>query len=1530
MKSARFRVRLQSDVRSELLDVDVRLDDTVWQIKIDIFRQKSLDSSFAPHCFTLYSTHSNGTKRKMLDDMLSIEALLKTVPANSLILARPSKKQRKLVDLAAQQQQQQQQQQHQQQQHQQQQQQQQSVNSSNSGDHGRHRANSSVHSVGESCEQLSQLNSTGTSSSLNMSGGGATASLFDTMRRATRLSEKHSFVVGDGISRGIVGYVAQFCIFPYDGGGAPWSCWARDGSPLSSALLTTLFGFEIFSVKMRLGAVMPELFGAEFSMRASGSRPDRIHVEYVPPAAGAFALVVSLGDADAAAAPSSGGSSADASSPMAQRLSYLCGSPSQLTVIEDGVVGVSLGGSYLQRSARAHFMRLLSLGWHKEVMQIVARFAADRHLDDVIFELGLDVLRELLDTKCTHAAAIDAIDVLLEPSANKQRFLRARGCRAFMSHLLAQNTWPRASRSLCAFVATFAERVAAHSPDCFAQLVGYQCLVVLARHSSSRCRLAAAKSLYALSLDASDQFVRHFGASRGSQSAIAKQIRWMLVRLITTTLNSKCVGYGGGGDVGDEGSSSGGMSSPPMSRSPPPPASANVDLRQRSPSSSPSLSPRRAFNVSSSDDAATAAERAVNDDVLCYALGAVARLASLSSASDMMTAADDGNFVCLLVRCFVELPSHRTDAADALASMFERPAGRTMFGDSVDIGKLYILLVDQLERQRIDDRWAASIGGLLKRKCRAASPTLRGDIHDDDDDDDDDSDSDDDDDAHGSSSSASSMRRTVDLAGSLIDEDMRRAHRDSLSLWRLLWALIRNEAAIYEATVGKDAFRVLRLSTLACRPGCVASMASALCARSVRLQRVAAGAVRLLSSHAHLRDPLYRRHTLSSALVFALSERSADKATVDDIVDALSHLATHLSVHRDHRIAGLSSARRAVARLLDAVVSSEPSRSRAAAHALAMLIRRSDRCKHFATARSDDGTRITLLNALNDIGELCELHRRALPADVEFVKRIDESRRVWKGRWRGQRVAIKRFGPAASAGGGGDGERPFAAQVALLSTVSHRNLVSALGASVGAQHRFVVMKFYARGSLDMLVANRELAVPDLYKVRALRDIADGLAYLHAHGVLPHRVALGDALVASDWSVALANCGDAAVAHSAAACSANIEAFGDVAWQLCHSEPRAPPAAASSSHGATRGGGGRVLSIDLQLSIFVANPALVDLLHDCSTARCDMASVLATLEDMLSGVADGELDQPHNLPAPASFVPPLAVSNEAPPSSPRRAAVATATAAVSSSVSAPPPRVVITASSSSAEHRVDDAPMPAKRRPGQQRLGWHTEVVSSKLRSALSNHDLRAAIDHAAPTWRAGTSRTDRRRSRAIDSFIGSSNVRSRLPGMLLSSPPPSSTLSPPLSRSPSPSSSTSSSPMSSSSSSSWSLSFSFSPLSSPTATVALQQRQHQYDEASSPGGVGGELPLQSRAAKKQRRKARILGRRPNEPSATSPAAQLAFAAASPQQQQQQQRGVHSRRRSSDAVPLGESPLSKHRAATQVKKNGQDRPSSIMN
>lgn len=141
---------------------------------------------------------------------------------------------------------------------------------------------------------------------------------------------------------------------------------------------------------------------------------------------------------------------------------------------------------------------------------------------------------------------------------------------------------------------------------------------------------------------------------------------------------------------------------------------------------------------------------------------------------------------------------------------------------------------------------------------------------------------------------------------------------------------------------------------------------------------------------------------------------------------------------------------------------------------------------------------------------------------------------VWKGRYHGETVAVKRLKRARDADDAATRrrEKDFLREVAIHSRLRFPSVVSVYGACFKDGEWLLVMEYCQEGSLEDVLRDGKIELTDRLRLKISRAVAHGMAYLHNA-----RVSVCVALVCRSGSVRPAWSLPVAVVHAVVdACS----------------------------------------------------------------------------------------------------------------------------------------------------------------------------------------------------------------------------------------------------------------------------------------------------------------------------------------------------------------------------------------------------------
>jgi len=125
------------------------------------------------------------------------------------------------------------------------------------------------------------------------------------------------------------------------------------------------------------------------------------------------------------------------------------------------------------------------------------------------------------------------------------------------------------------------------------------------------------------------------------------------------------------------------------------------------------------------------------------------------------------------------------------------------------------------------------------------------------------------------------------------------------------------------------------------------------------------------------------------------------------------------------------------------------------------------------------------------------------PKEIVLSRIIGEGSfgRVWSGQWRNNAVAVKEFVFAQAAIVGGSLQRSniieeIVGEAGIMACLRHPKILQLYGCSLTMQAIWIVSELCVKGSLKMVLAQKDIDLPFIQKLSICMDIADGMYYLH--------------------------------------------------------------------------------------------------------------------------------------------------------------------------------------------------------------------------------------------------------------------------------------------------------------------------------------------------------------------------------------------------------------------------------------------------
>lgn len=120
----------------------------------------------------------------------------------------------------------------------------------------------------------------------------------------------------------------------------------------------------------------------------------------------------------------------------------------------------------------------------------------------------------------------------------------------------------------------------------------------------------------------------------------------------------------------------------------------------------------------------------------------------------------------------------------------------------------------------------------------------------------------------------------------------------------------------------------------------------------------------------------------------------------------------------------------------------------------------------------------------------------------------------------------------------------FEKEAAMLSVVNHSSIVKMYGISLSGSHKYIVVEYLPKGSLDKLIYGCKMRVEFLtlrQKINILLGVANGMAYLHSlKPPIVHRdLKPGNILIDEDYNARVCDFGLSKIMGNSAAATKHI-------------------------------------------------------------------------------------------------------------------------------------------------------------------------------------------------------------------------------------------------------------------------------------------------------------------------------------------------------------------------------------------------------
>ena len=129
---------------------------------------------------------------------------------------------------------------------------------------------------------------------------------------------------------------------------------------------------------------------------------------------------------------------------------------------------------------------------------------------------------------------------------------------------------------------------------------------------------------------------------------------------------------------------------------------------------------------------------------------------------------------------------------------------------------------------------------------------------------------------------------------------------------------------------------------------------------------------------------------------------------------------------------------------------------------------------------------------------------------------------VYKGRWLGTQIALKRFRKRTISK---QALKDFVKEIEMLNQLRHPNIVLYMGVSLDLQSHFcMVTEYVGKGSLFEMLHTIKMVLDDEKITLIAKQVAMALLYLHKRQLFHCDIKSQNILINSDWTVKLCDFG----------------------------------------------------------------------------------------------------------------------------------------------------------------------------------------------------------------------------------------------------------------------------------------------------------------------------------------------------------------------------------------------------------------------